>query len=1244
MRIDPRFQVESGTEIFTGSELLLKGCLETPGGVALLTGYPGSPVAGFFDSCHDIADLLREKGVAAKMANNEALSVAMVNGAQMVGVKGIAVFKSVGLHVASDALSLGNLAGIPHATGGAVIVSGDDPWSESTQVPADSRFLFEHMRVPVIEPSTAQELKDWIAHAFDLSVASKLYLGFSVTVQLADGGGTVECRPNQWPAVSSVQRMTMDTSVIPLETTVLLPPRSWRQEQTFEDRFVLLHKRARELGLNRLMYPVERSWRGGRCEKAPLGFISSGPSHAMLCDALREMGLMGEFPMLKLAISYPVDMQMVDQICTMCERVVVVEERRSFIEKQIAEHISKIRQDDANDPRGKVELWGKNFPRGHAGIPATRGLHPSMLIEKLTEFLRDTPNIPHELSNGRLTEELNTIELASRMKAKVSIRTPAFCPGCPHRDSSNALLEIRKNLLNADYMLAQHGRTPVDLVSHGDTGCYTMLMFEPNKPLMHNYSGMGLGGGTGAGVDPFITNKQIVFMGDGTFFHSGQLAIGNAITQQQDITFIILENRTTAMTGHQPNPTLEEDIMGNKILSHDIERIVRSLIPEAAGPLGKNARENKEVPRARVIRMDPSLREDYKDMLEKVILEDGVKIVIADKECGITFHRRKRREEFAKKKEVGFVRQKTYMNITDEVCEYCMECTNQTGCPGLKITDTDYGKKMQTDFTGCVNDGACARIDACPSFEQVIVTRKRPPRLPDEVVDLQGIPDPPAVASTLWQTKDVYRVYLAGVGGMGIGVAGDILVRAAHKDGLFVGFIDKKGLAIRNGGVFSQIQFSKQPIGGTPVTPFGKADLLIGVDALEAARACSPQDYLRVASPKFTHAVVNTGKTPTILTLLGRDDFEPDELVGMIKGQCKPGQFFSFNVGDLCERLLDSKLYANIMMIGVAYQLGFLPLSYKSLTLAIRHAVGREFERNYRAFNIGRKIVLRPDLFGVGARKEVESVDQAVERKANILKVSSIWGKGNADQYRKICAETLGQMSGLDDASKRDYVIRVFDAIQWGTLRYGRSYATRVVKTYMQDTAERNFAATRAVIWNLAKVMMIKDEVYVSMLYTSPEKYKRDRRRYNVNPANGDKITYLHLNRPEFEFGGKKIRFHLKGRDWMFRVMRHCRWLRTLLPAWHAKERGFREWYTKLVDACDLHAPHEPWSYNLWLEILQSPEPVTGFREVRYPKQDVVMTKVAELQHALANGGTDGKFRNNRTVSLSGQVITTFRE
>src|SRR5579863_4564716 len=200
MATDPRFLTDSGREVFTGNELLVKGALETEGGVHLLTGYPGSPVAGFFDVLGDLADLLKSKGVRAFQANNEALSVAAVNGSQMAPTRAIAAFKSVGVHVASDALALGNLAG-SHAQGGAIIVMGDDPWCDSTQVPADSRFLCEHLRMPVVEPGTPQELKDWVGLSFALSQAAGLYIGYIVTVAHADGGGSVTCRPNQFPAV-----------------------------------------------------------------------------------------------------------------------------------------------------------------------------------------------------------------------------------------------------------------------------------------------------------------------------------------------------------------------------------------------------------------------------------------------------------------------------------------------------------------------------------------------------------------------------------------------------------------------------------------------------------------------------------------------------------------------------------------------------------------------------------------------------------------------------------------------------------------------------------------------------------------------------------------------------------------------------------------------------------------------------------------------------------------------------------
>ena len=242
MATDTRFIQNAGREVFTGNELLVKGALETEGGVHLMTGYPGSPIASFFDVLGSLSPLLDQHGMVAKLANNEALSLAMVNGAQMAGCRAITAFKSVGLHVASDALALGVLAGTKDDSGG-LIICGDDPWSDSTQVPADSRYLAEHVRMPTIEPSSPQEVKDWVNLGFKLGHAGQIYVGYLITTNLADGGGTVECYPNHYPEFNEHQKKTLsyEKDIEPdLEKTVLLPPRTCRREMEFDRRFAAL--------------------------------------------------------------------------------------------------------------------------------------------------------------------------------------------------------------------------------------------------------------------------------------------------------------------------------------------------------------------------------------------------------------------------------------------------------------------------------------------------------------------------------------------------------------------------------------------------------------------------------------------------------------------------------------------------------------------------------------------------------------------------------------------------------------------------------------------------------------------------------------------------------------------------------------------------------------------------------------------------------------------------------------------
>ncbi len=1201
MKVDPRFLRDTGPEVFSGNELLVKGCLETEGGTHLWTGYPGSPVSGFFDTAQELQELLKARGIRATIANNEALGVAMVNGSQMHGLRAIALNKSVGVHVASDAIALGNLVGA-HPDGGAVIVLGDDPWSDSTQVAADSRFLCKHLMMPVLEPSDAQELKDWVNLAFKLSRESELYIGYLVTTNQADGGGTVEARANHFPDTNTHTKITLDTASFDLERNVLLPPRTWRKEQAIHERFERLWASARRHGVNASFKPTHSA--------ANFGFVTSAHAYCYLRHALAELGLADRFPILKLGITYPLDPQVVTEFASGLDDLFVIEERRGFLEEQIVELLARKRQSaDHETPPLPSRVWGKQFPHDLRGIPDTRGLNPSKLIDRLGRLFLALPELKGRIDSDRVRRELALLDEVKEFTLPLAQRTPTFCPGCPHRDSSSVLIEIKKEFRDPLYMRRAHGAVPVDLVFHGDTGCYTMLMYEPNKDLMHNYSGMGLGGGTGAGIDPFIRNKQVVFMGDSTFFHSGQVAISNSLKQGQDITYIILDNKTTAMTGHQTTPGLEESLLGEETFAQNIERIVAAM-GDGAG--------------VTVVRVNPAEREKYRALLEKTVLQDGVKVVVADKECGITFHRREAREERRVQREKGFIPTKRFINIAHEVCENCLECTKATGCPGLTLENTPYGRKMQIDKSWCVSDGACTRfmvapapgmprVKACPSFEEVIVTRIQRPASPIDRLDFSKLPEP-AVA----KTGALWHGYLAGVGGMGIGTATAILVLAGHRDGYRVQFCDKKGLAIRNGGVYSMVTYARKDAPYTSnIIPYGKADLILGVDLLEAARALDPSTNQRVGSRTRTAAVLNTHKTPTIATLLGEDDFGVTQLEHTIHAHTRSESYFAHNVSALSEKLFATQLYVNVMMLGIAFQRGLLPLGLASLEWAIQTSLGGAAAENLKAFHAGRLLAHDAAALerALNAAKEPSTYAEILADKVDILARTRYKGSELAARYRHL-VERASEHLQVTDQTLADFALRVYDLVQFDGIDYARRYVEAVSSIHALDLAEKGYAATSAVIWNLHKVMAIKDEVFVAHQLTSEEKYRQDRARFDVDLDRGDRLEYRHLNRPEFALLGRRFAWDMTTRDWMLKIMAKMRWLRRALPQWHAKEKDFRDWYADLLQEHRAFAG-DPDRYDLFVKLVSLPADVSGYREIRYPKMVAARSQAEECVRQL---------------------------
>jgi len=540
-----------------------------------------------------------------------------------------------------------------------------------------------------------------------------------------------------------------------------------------------------------------------------------------------------------------------------------------------------------------------------------------------------------------------------------------------------------------------------------------------------------------------------------------------------------------------------------------------------------------------------------------------------------------------------------------------------------------------------VNDGACAKIDACPSFEEVTVIRKQPPTPRGHSINLDDLPEATylsgKVAPSLHSFDgDTWRAWIAGVGGMGIGTVTGILVHAGRYEGYHVQFSDKKGLAIRNGGVFSQLVFSRPDHPAGMTVGYGKADLLLGVDLLEAVRAVDAKAPFRVADPQRTSAVLNVDCTPTILMLMGRQEIDPEALQDVVRRVTRPEQYFAASVSSLCERIFGTKLYVNIVMLGVAYQRGLIPVSLEAIREGIRNSVRADLDKNLRAFDVGRKFVSNPELFSeiFAESKSARTLAQIVRAKGAYLNMRFLGSRALREDprsigkqrrpdtklaraYKMLVYTTLRACRELDRQTMVEIAVRIYDLMQWGGIRYAQRYVDRIRRTFLADDERQGFAATKAVVWNLAKLMLIKDEFYVSHLLTSFEKLRRDRQRYNVNPANGDRIRYRRTFHPRL-FGRK---FDVRLPHWTLYGLRSLKFLRPAIPFYRREERQFLAWYEYVVDSAQLT---NPVTYSLWVDLLRSVRDVNGYAEYRTPRMQAARQRVDQLMLAIrrAEAGT----------------------
>ncbi|MGD8429582.1 MAG: thiamine pyrophosphate-dependent enzyme, partial [Ectothiorhodospiraceae bacterium] len=1010
-----------------------------------------------------------------------------------------------------DSLSVGNFANPGKAvrdpeTGeerypGVVVVVGDDPWSMSTSTPADSRYLFKHLHIPFLEPATPQELKDWVRHALTLSQRTSLYTGMLLTTFMAEGGGRVQV--GDWAPVPE-HRDRLDPAEFDLSRSVMVPPNSLGADTAMtRSRFPKVKGALADLDLDRI-YGAQRS---------RVGFIAAGAAFETLRQAMDDGGFLERVSLFKLASSYPLVEKRLLPWLRGLDTVVVVEEKRGFLETELIEF--------CHDHGVKVRVLGKEFIDGDRvieGFPADGGLSYEIIRDKLNQLV--------DLLRLRRCSHLEKAPVTALEEA-VPARLPTFCPGCPHRETLSLLKDLRKTL----------EAEGVDLISHGDVGCYS-LSFLPPFGEMHNIGAMGQGGSVGAGLDAFSDNPSVVLVGDSTFFHTGLTSISNSVQVGHDITYIVLDNDVTAMTGHQMDPRTGRSVEGRERPRQNILDMVRSMGVDD------------------VIEVNPSDRYFYANVLGDYIRRPGTKVIVSSKECGLTYHARLKARDREIFKRGDVKPEQTFFQINTSACEDCRACVESTGCPGLSQTEDAYGPKMFIDPQICVADGYCSKIMACPSFEQVKVINFHPTRyksLPT-VAGEDAIPEPGLRKSfdDILAGND-WRVVVTGVGGSGVTTISRVLAEAAADmnglAGLNFKFMDQKGLAQRNGRVTGHLSIYRDDRAAGPITPMGTADLVLSPDLLDGSQAIS------FLAPHGVALLDETFQIPLSI-MLDRGEEKPVLTAAALRERVAEtlGNRVSFaRAKDLCYRVMGKSVYASAALLGVAYQHGALPFDLDSMREAFRRAVPKaEFDNNWQAFVLGRRIV----------HEGVEAVDAAFGREPETdrrnlfrdsIRESLLPWQRSADLLASFDA-AVDALTGtfpqipVEHAAQYVHDLMIYD--RGAQLDSFLRDASTLAERYTDPEHQR--IALRA----LAKTYFVKDEVFVSHALVSPVERERNSRVYGQL---GTDYRISHINRPRFDVLGRKIEFDLQPRDWMLRTMRHLRVLRRLMPEWHRRENAIAE-------------------------------------------------------------------------------------
>jgi indolepyruvate ferredoxin oxidoreductase len=1010
LRLEDRWETSAEPVLMTGVQALVRlpleqRALDRAAGhdtAGFVTGYRGSPLGTYDKELQKQSKRLLEAGVVFQPGLNEDLAATAAWGSQQAslfndgkkdGVFAIWYGKGPGVDRSGDALRHANMAGTS-PLGGVLALAGDDPSAKSSTVANASDHAFMDLEIPFLDPSGVGDILEFGLKGLALSRFAGTWAGMKCVADTMDASATFRIDPAWTPVIPEGHFEGEDGRHIRLRDVVLAQERRLRLT-----RLPAAIAFARANGLDRVVLDSPR---------ARFGIAARGKAYATLRQAMLDLGLDDTAARLlgiriwKVGLAWPLDAVGARAFADGLEEILVVEDRRSFLEAQLRD-----------------ALYGQpNAPR----ITGKRNADGAPLLSELTEL--DAASVARAL-DARLPPEPRPEAMAARLatlsalaqaaRPPITLRQPWFCPGCPHNTST---------------------KVPEGSRAMAGIGCHYMATWMDRSTEV--FTQMGGEGAPWLGQMHFVESPHVFAnLGDGTYSHSGSLAIRAAIAAKANITYKILVNGAVAMTGGQ---TPEAEMTVPRIAAQMEAEGVAAIAVVSDDPT--RHQHDPMVPKAVAFH-----HRDQLDAVQKQLRETkGVTVLIYDQECA-TERRRHRKRGTAPAATRRVV-------INPRVCEDCGDCGVQSNCLAVQPVQTEFGQKRTIDQSACNQDFSCLK-GFCPSFVSLegaeVAAHPEAAAAPANLRE----PVPPALRGEAW------NIVLAGIGGQGVTALSAILAMAAHIDGRPVRTMDQLGLAQKGGGVQAQLRIGAE--GAAPETlagpriGAGQADLLIAADAIGAhGLAVRP-----LLSADRTATVVNAELAATAGFLLGTPRADAGAILDNLRAVSR--DVIAFPAAHRVEETLGDAIFLNVFLLGLAFQRGLLPLSEAAITRALE-LNGTAIERNKQAFALGRAAALEAP----AEARAPETLDALIARRVADLTAyqSAAYAKDYAGYVARIRTRT-------DETLARAVAIQLHRL-----MAYKDEYEVARLQSdpAWQASLDRHFTGTRRKVLHLAPPVLSRTD------------------------------------------------------------------------------------------------------------------------------------------------------------------------